>query len=185
MSSTPFVPDIPPDAVEFDVVMRGYDRDQVIGLFTEAHTSIEALEAGNSNDSGLTADDLRSRANDFDVVLRGYDRGQVNWMVETLAQRLEGGSQPFAPGMDDVTFKVALRGYARDQVVETITDAVTGVEAVQNGNPQATALTGEELRARADGFDVVFRGYDKRQVSLWIDHLANELDAAARPGGSL
>lgn len=59
----------------FDVVFRGYNRDQVMALQ-------EMIEAGEAS-----ADEVREAA--FDVVMRGYDREQVDAAVEEWAAMLD------------------------------------------------------------------------------------------------
>ncbi|WP_214108499.1 DivIVA domain-containing protein [Acrocarpospora catenulata] len=63
----------------FDVVLRGYSRQQVDALWAR----IEANE--------ITSDELRELA--FDVVMRGYERHQVHAALLEEVKRLEGRSE--------------------------------------------------------------------------------------------
>ena len=63
----------------FDVVLRGYSRQQVDALWAR----IEANE--------ITCDEVREAAPD--VVMRGYDRHQVHAAIADEVKRLEGTSE--------------------------------------------------------------------------------------------
>ncbi|WP_067131487.1 DivIVA domain-containing protein [Microtetraspora malaysiensis] len=64
----------------FDVVFRGYDRQQVDAIWARVDAN------------GITRDEVREAA--FDVVVRGYDRHQVHaalaGVVKTFEERSEG-----------------------------------------------------------------------------------------------
>ncbi|WP_052810076.1 hypothetical protein [Streptomonospora alba] len=86
--SSPATPaENPPDTAEapldFDVVLRGYDRAQVMSLLETMQRSIAEPATGGA----ITPAQAREGAG-FDVVLRGYDRAQVHTAYERLLNRL-------------------------------------------------------------------------------------------------
>lgn len=68
---------------EFDLVLRGFDRNQVADVIEQG---LRALSAPSS--AAIAVERLRSP--EFDVVLRGLDRQQVMDYLDLLADRLEG-----------------------------------------------------------------------------------------------
>ncbi|MBA9004746.1 DivIVA domain-containing protein [Thermomonospora cellulosilytica] len=178
----------PPDGLassgrEFTVVLRGYDRHQV----DEMVARIEATLAGASlNGAPISAGHLGWTS--FDVVLRGYDRFEVEGAMRRYRRelaRLEGieldddepdggldfvlggkGRAPaplLAQAAREHGLTVRWRGYDRHQVEEFLVRlwARTGHPALRGHDVQLPPVADHEFPPY---FDVVLRGYDRRQV---------------------
>ncbi|WP_119731070.1 hypothetical protein [Thermomonospora amylolytica] len=168
---------------EFTVVLRGYDRHQV----EEMVARIEATLAG----APLQGAPISARHlgwTSFDVVLRGYDRFEVDGAMRRYRRELaalegveldddepDGGldfvlggrARPSAElrarAAGEHGLAVRWRGYDRYQVEEFLVRVWA-----RTGHP---ALRGHDVRLAPVGdhefppsFDVVLRGYDRRQV---------------------
>jgi DivIVA domain-containing protein len=127
-------------AVEFDVVLRGFDRTQVADWFDGVARELAALESRNGDAPASpapgppVAEPPLSRPK-FDVVLRGYERTQVSDLLDrafaTLSARTGVPSSVEIPvGTPPITaaelafarLDVVLRGYDRTQVADALND---------------------------------------------------------------
>jgi DivIVA domain-containing protein len=77
---------MPVMALDFTVVLRGYDRGQVDAALGSALDTIN--EGGGPAKRAAARDALRAAS--FEVTLRGYDRGQVDATVSRLLRELDG-----------------------------------------------------------------------------------------------
>jgi DivIVA domain-containing protein len=133
---------------------------------------------------------------EFSMVLRGYDRRQVDDVVA----RLEGtlGRAPLKGG--PITFKqlkwtefdIVMRGYNRHEVDEVMRRyrrelaALEGVELPDDGPGSGPMPSGpREETHHGDGFSVVLRGYDRRQVDDVVAQLEGTLGRAPLKGGPI
>ncbi|WP_285761619.1 DivIVA domain-containing protein [Nocardiopsis ansamitocini] len=151
---------------QFDVVLRGYDRNQVT-------TAVAAVLDSRSNEpaeSSEWAHYLHGRI-EFDVVLRGFDRGQVEaWFAaNTGAHATEEEPAAPRPKREPPGFDVVLRGYDRNQVDEFVQRAQDTVDAASDVPPLGRAEAADTT------FDVVLRGYDRSQVTTWIGQISEQL----------
>ena len=143
--------------LEFTVILRGYDRDQVDAVLRQAD---RALASGDATACAAAAAALK-RA-DFTVVLRGYDRPQVDEAVQERLRRLHHPGQDVPEperGLAPDDFTVVLRGYDMAQVAALLADADTALassSAVARARARDT-LSGVVLRQR-------LRGYAREQV---------------------
>ncbi|GAA3733897.1 DivIVA domain-containing protein [Salinactinospora qingdaonensis] len=77
----------------------------------------------------------------------------------------------------DVTapeFDVAMRGYARDQVVPLVERIIATLEARQGAAPPEQPVTSAEVQQTR--FDVVLRGFNRTQVKEYLASVAGLLD---------
>ncbi|MUL40348.1 hypothetical protein FZ103_04000 [Streptomonospora sp. PA3] len=182
--SPPAAPDTP-DAVDgpldFDVVLRGYDRAQVQALLETMQRSI----AAPGTPGALSPAEARDRA-EFDVVLRGYDRAQVRAAYDRLLERLsaawaEGGAQQWAdPRTWEFEFDRAARGYDPRAATELVDSGLAALrEALSGGTDDSAARTAAEaLRRGRAALPKTFRGYNTGQVDFAVDTLCAELERA-------
>lgn len=70
----------------FDVVLRGYEREQVDTLVADLQDARAPTQQGSP--TTVTAEEALRRLAALDVVMRGYDRRQVSQVVERLAAGL-------------------------------------------------------------------------------------------------
>jgi hypothetical protein len=73
-------------SLDFTIVLRGYDRQEVDTVLGSATASLR--DGGDSAQRAAARDLLKSA--EFGVVLRGYDRSQVDVTVKKLLKELDG-----------------------------------------------------------------------------------------------
>ncbi|GII54949.1 hypothetical protein Pth03_33380 [Planotetraspora thailandica] len=145
------------DGNAFDVVLRGYDREEV-------DTLRGRVAAGD-----VTADELRKTS--FSVTMRGYDRYQVSEYIEDAIAALEGKAR--MPRLSrsaaltgrktkSVRLDTVVRGYKREQV-DALWDAVN-----------RKAISPDEVRKTT--FEVVWNGYERGQVRKAVKEWAEILE---------
>ncbi|PSK99569.1 hypothetical protein CLV63_103294 [Murinocardiopsis flavida] len=69
----------------FDVVLRGYDREQVDILMADIQAARDPAPDEAPAAPAVTAEEALRRLAALDVVMRGYDRRQVAQLVERFA----------------------------------------------------------------------------------------------------
>ncbi|GAA4897182.1 hypothetical protein [Streptomonospora salina] len=173
--------------LEFDAVLRGYDRAQVLTLLETMQRSI----ADPAADGAVTPAQARERAA-FDVVLRGYDRGHVHTAFDLLLTRLaevhgeepapqapEPALQPPEPAFDRV-----LRGYHAAAAVELLDAGTAELEALRSGESDTdrARAAAARLRERRGALPRALRGYDRAQVDAAVDAVCAELESGPGPG---
>ncbi|WP_238006850.1 DivIVA domain-containing protein [Dactylosporangium sp. AC04546] len=137
--------------VEFEVVLRGYDRHEV-------DTLVRAIEAG--------ADPQRLGSN-LTVVLRGYDRQQVDGWIA----RRRGGASP-RRAEPPLELSVVLRGYRPAETDALITEVRAALAGDDPARRAAAARAIAETR-----LPVGLRGYDRGAVNAFLRRAAQELAA--------
>ncbi|MET7402611.1 hypothetical protein ABZS66_54940 [Dactylosporangium sp. NPDC005572] len=137
--------------VEFEVVLRGYDRYEVDAL-------VRAIEGG--------ADPQRLGRN-LTVVLRGYDRQQVDGWIA----RRRGGAVA-APAEPRVELSVVLRGYRPAETDALLTEVRAALAGTDPARRAAAARAIAETR-----LPVGLRGYDRGAVNRLLRAAAQELAA--------
>ncbi|QBI52123.1 hypothetical protein [Streptomonospora litoralis] len=173
--------------LEFDVVLRGYDRSQVETLLEAVLRTI----AEPASPHAVTLDEARSLAS-FDVVLRGYDRTQVHAACERLLERLaaarstEGAAPQRAEQAEpEFAFDRVLRGYDSRDTAELVESGVAAIRALRSGSADAAAArtAAAELRRGRDALPKTLRGFDRGQVDAAVDALCTELEGGPPAAG--
>ncbi|MFD0773607.1 hypothetical protein ACFQZ2_06670 [Streptomonospora algeriensis] len=167
--------------LEFDVVLRGYDRAQVQSLLETMQRSIAEPAASGA----VTPAQARDRAA-FDVALRGYERTQVHSAYERLLDRLaevhgEDSGEPEEQKLPEFAFDRVLRGYDAAAAVELIDAGVTALQALRSGESDAPTAraAAADLRYRRDALPKALRGYDSTQVDAAVETVCTELEGGA------
>ncbi|MFG2040416.1 DivIVA domain-containing protein [Dactylosporangium sp. NPDC048998] len=150
--------------IEFEVVLRGYDRFAVDML-------VQAVDAAAGDREQIDA--AFKEISPLPVVLRGYDRAQVDaWLAQCRAGGLGAGPAPEA-GTPVLELSIVLRGY---RATETDALLATVHAALEGGDPVRRA---EALRAITEAqLPVGFRGYDRGQVDTYLSRAAGALRAS-------
>jgi hypothetical protein len=109
----------------------------------------------------------------FRVVWRGYDRRQVDEhvrMLQAMAKNRASGQN--APGGGSAAGSESGGGAAGESALDGMFagDSVPGDE-IRPGDPLDDRLEEALSAAPPEGFDVVLRGYDRREVEQYIMRL--------------
>ncbi|MFC4865021.1 hypothetical protein [Streptomonospora arabica] len=169
--------------LEFDVVLRGYDRRQVLTLLETLQRSVDDPAAPGT----VTPREARDRAA-FDLVLRGFDRAQVDAAFERLMESLtavrgeETGAAPEGEGRAElpvVEFDRVLRGYDPIATAELVDAGAEALRALRGGESDAAAAraAAAALRDRRDALPRTLRGSDRQQVDGAVDAICAELES--------
>jgi DivIVA domain-containing protein len=161
------------DSVEFDIVVRGYDRMAVDSALEAAH------RAAQSDDPAVreaAAQELHKA--DFPVTLRGYARDQVDTYIATLiSERLSTGPERWAAEDSvEVDFATSSRGYSIEEVDALLAQAGAALASKNPSQMSAARAAVQTPKLRVKWFG----GYDREQVDHYLADLDRRLAAAQR-----
>ncbi|MFC3998376.1 DivIVA domain-containing protein [Nocardiopsis sediminis] len=191
-----------PGSPSFEITRRGYDRRQVDRLVEGLTRALAARRGTADTGDGSVAGRARAAAGALRVARRGYDRAQVDSALARMIAELQSPAGDGAPGAEAgaeeagygpwpdlaaARFDVVLRGYDRHEVEALLVEGVDAVAAIRAGGRVAAGPTAAELRERCADLPVVLRGFDRGQVTAFVDDLCAALkragDARRSPGG--
>nr|AKR54054.1 hypothetical protein [Nocardiopsis sp. CMB-M0232] len=182
-----------PGSPSFDTARRGYDRRQVDRLVEGLTRALSARRGTAGADGASGSGRARAAADSLRVVWRGYDRAQVDSALARMIAELESaaaagdaaeadeadetGDEPWT-GLSAASFDVVMFGFDRHEVEALLAEGVDAVEAIRAGGRVAAGPTAAELRERCADLPVVLRGYDRGQVTAFVDDLCSALKRA-------
>ncbi|MFC4565655.1 hypothetical protein ACFO4E_27675 [Nocardiopsis mangrovi] len=179
-----------PGSPTFGTTRRGYDRRQVDRLVDGLDRALSAGRGTAWADGASGAGRARAAAGALRVVWRGYDRAQVDSALARMIAELEsaaaagGASEAAEPGgepwpdLSAASFGVVMFGFDRNEVEILLAEGVDAVEAIRAGGRVAAGPTAAELRERCADLPVVLRGFDRGQVTAFVDDLCWALKRA-------
>jgi DivIVA domain-containing protein len=149
--------------VEFEVVLRGFDRFTVDAL-------VQAVEAAAGDQRQIAA--AIKEVTPLPVVMRGYDRAQVDAWLTRCQTGNRGAGPDQEPNAEPVEFSIVLRGY---RVAETDALHATVQAALVSGD---AARRNEAVHMITEArLPIGFRGYDRGQVDRCLERVADQLRA--------
>ncbi|MDS1271881.1 hypothetical protein RIF23_16435 [Lipingzhangella sp. LS1_29] len=170
------------DRPAFNIVLRGYDRDEVDALMTGLEENIATLRRtdGEPPTRTLSATDAETAHQSLGTVWRGYNRAEVDThlssMIATL-RRLEDDPQATVARTSSrhPTFPTVLRGYAPTEVEDLIVRLDASLCALRSGNGSTVLITASDAEAVHRMLPVQLRGIDRRQVDCHVTSMIAEL----------